>query len=61
LTGNIDVRGTLRKTGDGMLTLRGTNTNTGGTAINGSVLKIDAYSRLGATSGEASFESPSVS
>ena len=56
LTGDIDGRGVLTKTGEGTLYLRGTNTSTGGLALNGGTVNIDSDARLGASAGGLSFD-----
>ena len=55
LTGNMDGRGLLAKTGDGTLYMRGANTSIGGIAFNGGVVNIDADARLGAPGADLSF------
>ncbi|MGN6329464.1 MAG: autotransporter-associated beta strand repeat-containing protein [Rhodanobacter sp.] len=56
LTGDIDGRGLLTKTGDGTLTIEGDNTSVGGLAINGGVVSVGSDSALGDPSAELSFD-----
>jgi autotransporter-associated beta strand protein len=56
LTGDIDGRGLLTKTGDGTLTIEGDNTNKGGLAINGGTVSVGSDSALGDPSAELSFD-----
>ena len=47
VTGAITGTGGLIKTGDGTLTLIGTNTYSGGTSLNGGIVAVDSDSNLG--------------
>jgi autotransporter-associated beta strand protein len=53
--GNISGSGFVTQAGSNVLTLTGTNTYTGGTAINGGTLRVLADNNLGAASGGLSF------
>ncbi len=53
--GVISGTGSVVKQGDGTLVLTGTNTYSGGTAINGGTLQVSSDSNLGASSGGLSF------
>ncbi|MGV7240918.1 beta strand repeat-containing protein [Caballeronia sp. M23-90] len=56
LSGAIDGRGVLTKTGDGTLSLTGSNTSIGGVALNGGAVNIASDANLGATSGGLTFD-----
>ena len=55
LSGIISGPGTLTKMGDGTLTLSGINTYSGGTLLNGGILKASQDANLGAATGPLSF------
>ncbi len=55
ISGNIIGAGAVNVEGAGTLVLSGTNTYTGGTAINGGVLSISADDNLGDSSGSLAF------
>jgi outer membrane autotransporter protein len=55
LPGIISGPGTLTKMGDGMLILSGANTYSGGTLLNGGILRVSDDSNLGAAGGPLSF------
>src|SRR5262249_36379222 len=54
VSGAIGSVGALTKAGAGKLTLSGTNTYSGGTAVNGGVVEVDSFARLG--TGGVSFD-----
>ncbi len=55
LSGVISGSGTFSKDGDGILTLTGINTYSGGTLLNGGILKVSQDANLGAATGPVSF------
>ncbi|MDA8481057.1 autotransporter-associated beta strand repeat-containing protein [Citrobacter sp. Awk 4] len=57
MSGVIGGSGSLSKTNTGRLVLAGTNTYTGGTAINGGIVQVSSDANLGAATGSLSFDS----
>lgn len=55
-TGAIDGRGLLTKTGEGTLFLEGTNSNTGGLALNGGIVHAGSDAQFGAAAAGLSFD-----
>ena len=55
LGNSISGAGSISKSGAGTLTLSGNNIYTGGTAINGGILKVSSNNNLGASSGGLTF------
>ena len=56
LTGDMDGRGLLTKTGDGTLFIEGNNASVGGLAINGGVVSVNSDSALGDPSAQLSLD-----
>lgn len=55
-TGDMDGRGRLTKAGDGTLYMNGTNSGTGGMALNGGAVRVDSDGQFGAAGADLSFD-----